>query len=50
MTQEGITQIDIQQVLRQKAPSAARKIPGFIVRYPNCSSGGTERHPPPVSR
>ena len=33
MTQEGITQIDIQQVLRQKAPSAARKIPGFIVRY-----------------
>ena len=33
MIQEGITQIDIQQVLRQKAPSAARKIPGFIVRY-----------------
>ena len=33
MTQEGITQIDIQQVLRQKAPSTARKIPGFIVRY-----------------
>lgn len=33
MTQEGITQIDIQQVLRQKAPSAVRKIPGFIVRY-----------------
>ena len=33
MIQEGITQIDIKQVLRQKAPSAARKIPGFIVRY-----------------
>ena len=33
MIQEGITQIDIKQVLRQKAPSAARKIPVFIVRY-----------------
>ena len=33
MTQEGITQIDIQQVLRQKAPSVARKIPGFMVDY-----------------
>lgn len=33
MIQEGITQIDIKQVLRQKAPSAARKIPGFIVDY-----------------
>lgn len=33
MTQEGITQIDIKQVLQQKAPSAARKIPGFVVRY-----------------
>ena len=33
MTQEGITQIDIKQVLRQKAPSAARKIPGFMVDY-----------------
>ena len=33
MIQEGITQIDIQQVLRQKAPSAARKIPGFMVDY-----------------
>ena len=33
MIQEGITQIDIKQVLRQKAPSAARKIPGFVVRY-----------------
>lgn len=33
MTQEGITQIDIRQVLQQKAPSAARKIPGFVVNY-----------------
>ena len=33
MTQEGITQIDIKQVLQQKAPSAARKIPGFMVDY-----------------
>lgn len=33
MAKEGITQIDIQQVLRQKAPSVARKIPGFIVNY-----------------
>ena len=33
MIQEGITQIDIKQVLRQKAPSAARKIPGFMVAY-----------------
>lgn len=33
MMQEGITQIDIKQVLRQKAPSAARKIPGFMVDY-----------------
>lgn len=33
MTQEDIVQIDIRQVLRQKAPSAARKIPGFIVDY-----------------
>lgn len=33
MTQEGITQIEIKQVLQQKAPSAARKIPGFVVRY-----------------
>lgn len=33
MTQEGITQIDIKQVLRQKAPSVARKIPGFMVDY-----------------
>ena len=33
MIQEGITQIDIKQLLRQKAPSAARKIPGFMVDY-----------------
>lgn len=33
MTQEGITQIDIKQVLQQKAPSAARKIPSFVVDY-----------------
>lgn len=33
MIQEGITQIDIKRVLRQKAPSAARKIPGFMVDY-----------------
>ena len=33
MIQDGITQIDIKQVLRQKAPSAARKIPGFMVDY-----------------
>ena len=33
MIQEGITQIDIKQVFRQKAPSAARKIPGFMVDY-----------------
>lgn len=33
MAQEGITQIDIKKVLQQKAPSAARKIPGFIVDY-----------------
>ena len=33
MIQEGITQIDIKQVLRQKAPSVARKIPGFMDDY-----------------
>lgn len=33
MIQEGITQINIKQVLRQKAPSVARKIPGFMVDY-----------------
>ena len=37
MTQEGITQIDIKQVLQQKAPSAARKIPGFVVDYLICT-------------
>lgn len=33
MTAEGITQIDIRQVLRQKAPSVARKIPRFVINY-----------------
>lgn len=33
MGQKGITQIDIKQVLQQKAPQAAGKIPGFIVDY-----------------
>ena len=33
MTAESITQIDIQQVLRQKAPSAVRKIPQFVINY-----------------
>lgn len=33
MVQQGITQIDVQQVLQQKAPSAARKIPRFLVNY-----------------
>ncbi len=33
MAQEGITQIDVKQVLQQKAPSVVGKIPGFIVNY-----------------
>lgn len=33
MVQEGITQIDIKQILKQKAPSIAGRIPGFIVDY-----------------
>ncbi len=33
MAKEAITQIDIKQILRQKAPSAAGKIPGFVVNY-----------------
>lgn len=33
MVQEGITQIDIKQILKQKAPSIAKRIPGFIVDY-----------------
>lgn len=33
MAQEGITQIDVKQVLQQKAPSVAGKIPDFIVNY-----------------
>ena len=33
MTKQGVTKIDIKQVLAQKAPKASRKIPGFIVDY-----------------
>lgn len=33
MAQGGIKQIDLKEILAQKAPSAARKIPGFIVNY-----------------
>jgi putative hemolysin len=33
MTQEGIKQIDIKQILQQKAPSVARKIPAFVINY-----------------
>ncbi|MEG1748991.1 MAG: glycerol acyltransferase, partial [Tannerellaceae bacterium] len=33
MAKEGITQIDLKQVLRQKAPSVAGKIPDFVVNY-----------------
>lgn len=33
MTQEKIAQIDLQQVLQQKAPSVAGKIPDFVVNY-----------------
>lgn len=33
MVQEGITQIDIKQILQQKAPSAAQKLPAFVVNY-----------------
>lgn len=33
MRDKGITQINIKQVLQQKAPSASRKIPGFVVNY-----------------
>lgn len=33
MAKEGITHIDIPQVLAQKAPSVAGKIPSFIVNY-----------------
>lgn len=33
MTQEGITKIDVKQVLKQKAPSLAEKVPGFIINY-----------------
>lgn len=33
MGKEGMTRIDIKQVLEQKAPSVAGKIPGFLVNY-----------------
>ncbi len=33
MAQEGITRVDVREVLRQKAPSVAGKIPGFIINY-----------------
>lgn len=33
MVQENIAQIDLKRVLRQKAPSIAGKIPGFVVNY-----------------
>ena len=33
MAQEGITQIDLKQILQQKAPSVARKIPAFVINY-----------------
>lgn len=33
MVNNGITQIDIKQVLQQKAPSASKKIPSFLVNY-----------------
>ena len=33
MAKQGVTKIDIKQVLAQKAPKASRKIPGFIVDY-----------------
>lgn len=33
MANEGVTRIDIKQVLKQKSPSIAGKIPGFVVDY-----------------
>lgn len=33
MVQEGVTQLDLKQILRQKAPKVAGKIPGFVVNY-----------------
>ena len=33
MAKQGVTKMDIKQVLAQKAPKASRKIPGFIVDY-----------------
>ncbi|MCC8094264.1 MAG: 1-acyl-sn-glycerol-3-phosphate acyltransferase [Tannerellaceae bacterium] len=33
MTQQEIIRLDVRQVLKQKAPSIASRIPGFIVNY-----------------
>ena len=33
MDKDEVKRIDIRQVLRQKAPKAARRIPGFVVDY-----------------
>ena len=33
MVEKHIAQIDIKQILKQKAPSVSGKIPGFIVNY-----------------
>ena len=33
MATDTLTQLDIKQILRQKAPSIAGKIPGFVVNY-----------------
>jgi hypothetical protein len=33
MAEKHIAQINIKQILRQKAPSVSGKIPGFIINY-----------------
>ena len=33
MAEETIQQINVKEVLRQKAPSVAGKIPGFVVNW-----------------
>lgn len=33
MSQSKVTQIDVKQVLEEKAPSLAKRVPGFAVRY-----------------
>ncbi|MDO4755933.1 MAG: 1-acyl-sn-glycerol-3-phosphate acyltransferase [Parabacteroides sp.] len=33
MAKENITQIDVKQILQQKAPSVAHKIPAFVINY-----------------